>query len=248
MTNGDNFTMPVAPMGYGNGGGFGFGGDGAWWLLVLLFALGGWGNGGFGYGNGGGFVGADVQRGFDQSAVMGGITGLNAAVTSGFSAAEVAACNRALTDLQAGYSNTQAIVGQLTAMQMAQQQCCCDNRAGLADLKYTIATEACADRSAVSDGVRDIIANQTAGIQTILDKLCDQELQAVRRENENLRTQLNMANLAASQTAQTSAILADNARQTTALEQYLNPVPIPAYIVQNPACCNQNYGCGCNAA
>ena len=246
MTSGENFTMPVAPMGYGGGGFGGFGADMGWWILILLFALGG---GGWGFGgNNGGFVGADVQRGFDQSAVMNGITGLNAAVTSGFSNAEVAACNRALTDLQAGYGNTQAIVGQLTAMQMAQQQCCCDNRAGLADLKYTIATEACADRSAVSDGVRDIIANQTAGIQTILDRLCDQELQAVRRENDNLRTQLNMANLAASQTAQTSAILADNARQTTALEQYLNPVPIPAYVVANPACCNQNYGYGCGVA
>lgn len=236
MTNGDNFTMPVAPMGYGNGGGFGFGGDGAWWLLVLLFALGGWGNGGFGYGNGGGFVGADVQRGFDQSAVMNGITGLNAAVTSGFSAAEVAACNRALTDLQAGYSNTQAIVGQLTAMQMAQQGCCCDTRASIEDLKYTVATEACANRSAL-----------TANTQMILDKLCQQEIDALKEKNADLRTQLNLANLAASQTAQTGAILADNAKQTVALEQYLNPVPIPAYIVQNPACCNQNYGYGCGS-
>jgi hypothetical protein len=129
-------------------------------------------------------------------------------------------------------------------MQSQQAECCCENRLGLANLGADIAREACADRAAVADALKDVIAQNTAQTQRILDKMCQQELDAERRENQNLRTQLNMANLAASQTAQTSRILADNAAQTQALEQYLNPVPIPAYPVQNPNCC-QNTGCGC---
>jgi len=91
-------VMPVSPYGGYTGGGFGgFGGDsGAWFLLILLFALGGWG-GGFGYGGGMGGAGTmlvnnDVQRGFDQSALMTGITGLNSAVTSGFGDIQTALC------------------------------------------------------------------------------------------------------------------------------------------------------------
>jgi hypothetical protein len=130
-------------------------------------------------------------------------------------------------------------------MQSQQAECCCENRLGLANLGADIAREACADRAAVADALKDVIAQNTAQTQRILDKMCQQELDAERRENQNLRTQLNMANLAASQTAQTSRILADNAAQTQALEQYLNPVPIPAYPVVNPNCCQQNAGCGC---
>lgn len=223
--NGNNMIMPVSPM-YGDGNS-GFGGnDGAWWLLILLFALGGnWGGfGGYGGGQGGAEFQNEMNRSFDTAAITGQLSGIQNAVTNGFSSAEISACNRAQT-----LNNT------LAAMQMAQQQCCCDNRAAIADLKYTVATEACADRAAVSDG-----------IQTILDKLCQQEIDALKTQNANLQTQLNMANLAASQTAQTGTILADNARQTVALEQYLNPAPIPAYVVQNPNCCTpQGSGCGC---
>lgn len=229
----------------------GWGGDGAWWLLVLfLFAFnGGWGNGGFnGYG--------DVQRGFDQSATMSGISGIQTSLSNGFANAEVAACNRAMdamqtaytnqiADLQSSFASQTALANQLNGITASLQNCCCENRAGIADLKYTIATEACADRAAVTDGVRDIIANQTASTQAVLDKLCQQEIDALKAENANLQTQINMANLAASQTAQTARILSDNAAQTVALEQYLNPAPVPAYTVQNPNCCTSNGGCGC---
>lgn len=99
LTNGsEGFTMPVMPMGgYGNGG-FGFGGDqGAWWLLILLFALGGWNNGGFGggYGNGGAvpYIANDVQTGFDQAAVMGGLNGITSAVSNGFSDVQQSLCS-----------------------------------------------------------------------------------------------------------------------------------------------------------
>lgn len=217
-------------------GNSGWGGDGAWWLLVLfLFAFnGGWGNG---FGGGYGGTGAEVQRGFDQNATMSALTGISNTLNSGFANAETArwATQTNLTD-------------QLNTIAMAQQNCCCENRAAIADLKYTIATEACADRAVVSDGVRDIIASNTANTQAILDKLCQQEIDALKTQNANLQTQINMANMQASQTAQTARILADNAAQTVALEQYLNPAPVPAYMVQNPNCCPNNFsGCGCGS-
>lgn len=264
-SGGDGMVMPVAPM-YGNNSGFGgWGGDGCWWLLLLLFALGGgWGNGFGGFGGGDMVMPYmwntatqnDVNRGFDTATLTSQLSGIQNSINSGFASAEVAECNRAMNAMQTAYTNqiasmnqsfanSQALDNRLSAMEMAQQNCCCENRAGIADLKYTIATEACADRAAVNDGVRDIIANQTHGIQTILDKLCQQEIDALKTQNANLQTQINMANLAASQTAQTARLLADNAAQTNALEQYLNPVPIPAYVVQNPNCCTTWNGCGC---
>jgi hypothetical protein len=150
-----------------------------------------------------------------------------------------------IASMNQNFANQQALQQTLFGMQQAQSECCCENRLGLANLGADIAREACADRAAVSDALKDVIAQNTAQTQRILDKMCQQELDAERRENQNLRTLLNMANLAASQTAQTGRILADNAAQTQALEQYLNPVPIPAYVVQNPNCCTQNFGCGC---
>lgn len=138
--------------------------------------------------------------------------------------------------------NQAAISNGFQNMQSQFANCCCENRLATANLGTTIAAEGSATRSTIDGGIRDVIVSQTAGTQRILDKLCDQELAAERRENDQLRQQLNMANLAASQTAQTAAILADNARQTTALEQYLNPTPIPAYTVANPNCCTTSCG------
>ncbi len=75
--------------------------------------------------------------------------------------------------------------------------------------------------------------------------MCQDKIDAKNEQIANLQTQLNLANLRGSQDAQTAAILAGQAAQTAALEQYLNPSPIPAFVVPNPACCNQNYGYGC---
>lgn len=226
----------------------GFGnGNGAWWIILFLFAL-GWG--GYGYGNGGGNgVDAYMQRGFDQTAVMNGINGLTSAVANGFANAEVSRCNGQTNILQAMNNNQMGTIQGMNTLAMGLQNCCCENRASVADLKYTVATEACADRSAISEALRDVIANNTANTQAILDKMCQQEIDALKTQNANLQTQLNMMNLAQSQTAQTAQILADNANQTNALEQYLAPVPRPAYIVANPNGCNcgNNFGCGCGS-
>lgn len=238
--NGNGLVMPVSPM-YGNGSTNGFGwGDGSFWIIILfLFAF--MGNG---WGNWGGNsettqVNNDVQRGFDQQAVMSGLNGINAAVANGFAGAEISRCNAQANVLQT-----------LNDMAMNMQSCCCENRAQAADLKYTIATEACADRQAVTDALRDVIASNTANTQAILDKMCQQEIDALKTQNANLQTQINLANLTASQTDQTAKILADNATQTATLKQSLNPTPVPAYVVQNPNCCGTNFygGCGCGVA
>lgn len=219
---GTAMTMPVAPMGGGYGNGL-FGGDGAWWLIILLlFANNGWGNG-FGFGGGGAMpwmMGQnDVQRNFDQSAIMNGITNLTGSLSN----------------------------------------CCCENRLATADLKYTVATEACADRAAVNDGIRDLMAANTAntqaivnstnaGFTSIMDKICQLELDGKNAQIAELQAALNEANRRASQNDQTAQILASQAAQTAALEQYLRPTAMPAYIVQNPNCCNQNTGFGCGCA
>ena len=249
--NGYSLADIAAATGNNNNNGFGgFNGDGAWlFLLFILILMGGWGNG-YGYGpNGGGAVtatvNADVQRGFDQSAVINGINGITTAINNGFSNAEVSRCNAQANVLQTLNNNQANLSTQLNTIAMNQQNCCCENRAGLADLKYTVATEACADRSAISNALKDVIASNTANTQAILDKLCQQEIDALKAQNQQLQMQSYLANLAASQNAQTGQILNDNAIQTTTLLRALNPAPIPAYVVANPNGCNCNNGCGC---
>lgn len=253
----------AAVMGNNGSNGFGFGGDGAWWLLVLfLFALSGngWGNG-FGGGFGGNamfpyMIGnntqSDVQRGFDQSAVMSSLNGITGAISNGFANAEISRCNSQANILQTLNNNNNAVISGMNSLAMSLQNCCCDNRAGLADLKYTVATENCADRTALNEGLTNMMmannANTQAivnatniGIQSIMDKICQLELDGKNDRIAELQTQLNEANRRASQTDQTAQILASQAAQTAALEQYLNPAPIPAYVVANPNCCPQYY-------
>lgn len=236
LTDENNMVMPVAPMYGGNGGGFGssWGNDGSFWLLILfLFAFmgNGWGNGV----NGGGttYVANDIQRGFDQATVTGGINDIAANMCNGFSNVQQALCNGFNQAEVSNNARQMADMQQMFALQSQMSQCCCDNRAATADLKYTIATEACADRTAVSNALRDVIASNTANTQAILDKMCQQEIEALKTQNANLQTQLNMANLAASQGVQTSQIISE----------LMPKAPIPAYVVKNPYCtCEQATG------
>lgn len=264
--------MAAVLRGNGNGNGWGDGASGGWWIILffLLCLNGGWNNG---WNNGGQapaqYVAADVQRGFDQQATTSQISQLQTQVGQGFADAAVANCQgnanitAAITNAQ--FATAQAIGGAkdtialgLNQLAMANQQGFNDNKAGQADLKYTIATEACADRQAISDGLRDLMAQNTAntnaiiqsntqGFQAIQDKLCQLELDNVKQENERLRTQLNMATLNASQTAQTAAILQGQQAQTQAVISSCCPKPVPAYTVPNPNCgCGGIYG-GCGA-
>ena len=250
LTDDSNIVMPVSPMG-GNGFGNGFGGDG-WWIILLLLVAGG--VGGFGGGFGGGEIypwmnQADLTTsGFQnlatqnqisaissgigdlQTQLCGGFAGVNASIANGFAQTEIADNARQMANMQ-----------QMFGIQSTLQNCCCENRANIADLKYTVATENCADRAAISEGIRDLLTANNANTQRILDQMCADRLSQKDERIADLERQLTMANLSASQTAQTAQLLADNSRQTTALEQYLNPVPVPAYIVANPNGC----GCGC---
>ena len=248
--NGLSAADVAAVMG-NNGNGFGWGGDGAWWLIVLFlfaFAGNGFGNG-FG-GNGGGMfypwmmgnTQNDVQRGFDQSAVMSGI----GAIQNSLANAEVSRCNAQANVLQTLNNNQAASLQAMNALAMSLQNCCCENRAGVADLKYTVATENCADRQVVSDGFRDLTVAIGDKVQMVMDKLCALELDGVKQRNQDLLAENNALKFAQSQEQQNGYFA--NALNNAVAR--LNPTPIPAYAVQNPNCCtNQGWngcGCGCN--
>lgn len=244
-SNGMGMYMPVAPA---NGGGFGngFGGDG-WWILLLLLFAGGWGNGfGGGFGGFGGDLypwmnnSQNINNGFrDQmlndniTSIRDGVSGISNQLCNSFAAVEQGANTRQMANMQSMFD-----------LQSALQNCCCENRLATANLNSTIISENCADRQTINEGVQAILTNQSANTQRILDQMCADKIDAKNEKIADLERQLTMANLAASQTAQTSRLLADNAAQTVALEQYLNPVPVPAYIVQNPNCCYNSCGCG----
>lgn len=236
----------------GNNGGFGNWGDGSFWIIVLfLFALmGNWGGNGFG-GNGGGampyVINNDVQRGFDQSAIMSGITGLSSTMTNGFANAEISRCNGQTNVLQTLASNQMANMQGFNAITSSFQNCCCENKLATSDLKYLISNEAAATR-----------ANTDAKVQTVIDKLCQLEMDGIKQNYENriggmqneidsLRAALNNVNGQASQNAQTAQIIANNEAQTVALERYLAPTPVPAYPASQMNYCNMpNFGCGCS--
>lgn len=228
-----NMYMPVVPMGNGNGNDGGmFGGNWMWFLLVWM-AMFGWGNGSFG-GYGGG-VGSEVQRGFDQSAVMNGIQGVQGAVANGFAQAEIAANGRQMADMN-----------QYFQMQTAFQNCCCENRLASANLGNIVAQEGAMTRQALASGV-----------QSIHDKLCQLEMDGIKQNYENriagmqntidaLRDANQNFRNAASFGALGDRLQASQDAQTNALEQYLAPTPRPAYVVPNPNCCQQNgYGYSC---
>ncbi|WP_295158619.1 hypothetical protein [Selenomonas sp. AE3005] len=266
--------MAAVLRGNGNGWGNDGGGYGGWWIILffLVCMMGGWGNNGWGNnGNGGGampYIGAtaDMQRGFDQQSTTNALNNLSAQVGNGFADAAVARCagdaniTAAVTNSQFGVTNAvnsakDVLANGMNQLAMSLQNCCCENRAGLADLKYTVATENCADRQALNDGLRDLMAQNTAntnaivqsqnsGFQSVLDKLCQLELDNVKRENDQLRTQLNMANLAASQTAQTAQILQGQNAQAQYIMESCCPKAKPAYVVPNPCGCGGFGTCG----
>lgn len=188
-----NTYMPVAPM-----GGMGdFGGNG-WWIILLFLFMGFGGGFGNGFGNNAaGFVNADVQRGFDQSAVMGGVNNLQNAMTGGFGDLQTSLCG-GFAGVNAAINNgfAQAEIGE-NARQMANMQQMFALQTQVNQVQNTVQSEGSSTRAAILE--------QT---NSILTKLCDQEIEQLRQANLNLTNQLNMANLAASQTAQTQQIIA----------------------------------------
>lgn len=244
LSSGDLSAADVAAV-VGNGNnGFGNWGDGSFWIIILfLFAMfGGWNNGGF---NGG--QAPAVQQGFDQAAIMNSLSGIQSGICNGFANAESAAASRQMATMQQDFATLTAMNQGFSNLQAQQASCCCENRLAVANLGSDIAREACADRQAVNDALQTVLGSINTGIQSIKDQMCQDKIDAKNEEIANLRQQMSMMQLGASQNAQTQAIIANNDLQTAALEQYLAPTPRPAYIVQNPNCCAQNLygGCGC---
>lgn len=219
--------------------------------------MGGWGNG-FGGNNGGGY-GGEVQRGFDQNATMSGIGNLQSgisglstqlcnccsdmqqAVAQGFANAETAATSRQMANMNQAFAGQMAMTQGFNALGSQFADCCCENRLGIANLGADIARENCADRAAVSDGIRDVITNQTANTQAILDKLCQQEIEAKNDEIGQLRQEVLYARGQASQIAQNTAII-------NGVYNRLNECPVgtvPVYGEQPIFTCNNNTCCGC---
>ena len=245
-------TMPVAPANTGNGGGFGWGGESVWMIvLFLIFAVFGWGGNGWG-GNGNNGAAdnyvlasdfATLQRQIDSAAstlerkgditqqglcdgfyavnttLLNGFAGVNQNMSNGFQTAELSRCNQ-----QA------ALMQQLNAMQMQNQECCCENRAAIAQVRYDMATQACDTRNTVNTAARDIIDANNQNSRAILDFLTQSKLQDLQTANQELRLQ-------ASQAAQNNYLISQ-----------LRPTPIPAYQSCNPwagGSYNGCAGCGC---
>lgn len=274
--NGIGATMLVQPTGNvgqpypvymgQNGGNNGFGNDNGWWivLLIILIAAGGWN----GYNNNGGAFGGQpiivndgnggsVQRGFDQAAIMSGIMGVQngvqglstqlcnccadmaQTVNSGFANAETAANARAMANMQ-----------QLFGLQSQFAECCCENRLANCQTQNIIQNEGNMTRFADANNTRDLLTNQTANTQAILDKLCQLELDAKNDKINDLERQLTMANLNASQTAQNAFIAQGFADEVDQLYNRLSNCPVPSMPVYGRTpiftCPSQNNGgCGC---
>lgn len=263
------FTMPVVPAtegGYGNGGW----GDGGWlWIIVVFALLFGWGNngwGGFGGGNnGGGYVAtaatqADIQRGFDNQAVISKLDGITNGLCDGFYAVN----NSMLTGfngintniMQTGYGIQQAInadtvanMQNTNALQAQLAQCCCSNKEAISNTNYNMATQANAIQQSIDKGfcqlnynaatnTRDIIDNANANTRALLDYFCQDKIATLQAENNDLRR-------AASQDRQSALLTTAMASQTQQIINAVNPAPIPSYQVPNP---NVYYGCnsGCS--
>ena len=272
---GSNMVMPVSPMYGNNGGGFGFGDGNGFWILLLFLLLGnnGWGNGFGGFGGGdiypwmnqsnqinGGFrdqmlntsingIQQSITTGFGdvQNSLCAGFAGVNATVNGAQNAIAQQMYANQLADLERSFAAQTATTAGMNALQGQMAQCCCDNRAATADLKYTVATEACADRAAVNDALRDVIAANSASTQRILDQLCADKIEQKNDTIAQLRSELMYARGQASQDVQTAAIQAGQRALANEVEQYVAPAPRPAYVVANPNCCQPNYACGCGA-
>lgn len=232
----DNFAMGYAlGQDSGNNSNGMFGGDG-WWALIIFAMIFGWGNGGFG-GYGGGQSGADTRTaiydGFTMNNVENGIRGiqqgicdstyaLNNAITGGFHGVD-----RGLCDLGRQLSD-----------------CCCENRAAIAQVRYDMATQACDTRHAIQESTRDIIENANCNTRSILDFLVQDKISTLQAENQDLRR-------AASQDRQNAYLTTFITAQNQQLRQEIAPCPVPAYTVPAPyPYCGSGYGygnngCGC---
>ena len=266
--------------GNGGGFGNGFGGDWAWILLLLLLGWGnnGWGgNGGFGGGFGGEYpwlangqqnIMTNTNNGFRDAMINDGITGIRDGISSlstqlcnccsdtqmalanGFAGVEQGANARQIANMQTAFAGQTAMNQGFNSVQSQLAQCCCDNRLATCQTQNIVQNEGNATRFADANNTRDIIDSQTRGTQAILDKLCSLELDGYKRENDNLRQQLNMATLRESQTAQNAFIAQGFSDEVDQLYNRLSNCPVPSTPVYGRTpifTCNNGCGCSGNA-
>lgn len=184
-----------------------------------------------------------------QMALCNGFNGVNTNMMQGFAGVEANANARQIANMQQGFGFQTAVAQGFNGLQAQLADCCCENRLATANQTATILAENCADRAALSDGVRDIIASQTAGTQRIIDQLCQDKIDAKNDEIQQLRQQLNMQTLAASQAAQNAFITQGFSNEVDALYNRLSNCPVPSMPVYGRTpiftCPSQNQGCGC---
>lgn len=269
-----NMVMPVSPMNGNGNGNSGFGGDWGWIVLLLLL---GWGNNGFG-GNGGGnniypwMNQANLTSDGFQNAMMNdniteirsGVSNLSTqlcnccgdmqmALANGFAGVEQGANARQIANMQTAFAAQTAMQQGFNQLASQQADCCCENRLANCQTQNIIQNEGNATRFADANNTRDIIDATNRGNQMILDKLCQLELDGFKRENDNLRTQLNMATLRESQTAQNAFISQGFANEVDQLYNRLSSCPVGTVPVAgnvplfscNPSFNGNNGGCGC---
>lgn len=241
--------------GWGNGNGNGFGGFG-----------GGFNNEYAWLSNGQKEIMQNTTNGFDTlqlsnqlNGINGGVQALatqlcnccadmNQTVNAGFANAETAANARQMADMQQSFNNQIATLQGFNGMSSQLANCCCENRLGIANLNSTILAENCADRAALADGLKDVLINQTANTQRILDQLCNDKIDAKNEKIADLERQLQMADLKASQIAQTAELRRGQEAEVDALYNRLSNCPVPSTPVYGriPIFTCNNGGCGCN--
>ena len=235
-----------------------FGGDGSWWIIVLfIFAFFGWGNNGWGNnGNGGGYVAtaatqADIQRGFDNSAVISKLDGISNGLCDGFYSMNngmLTGFNGINTNImQTGFGIQQAInadtvanMQNTNALQTQLANCCCETREAIQGVNYNMAQNTCALQNTMNNNTRDLLENQNSNTRAILDYLCQKETADLRAENQALK-------LAASQSNQNAVLQAAMDANTAEILRRTAPLPVPAYPASNLYGYYGNNGCGCNS-
>ena len=247
FNTGNCASVPLVANIDGNGNNNGWGTDGSWlWFLIVVFAIfGGWGNGfgGFGGGANGG-VGSEIQRGFDNQAVVSKLDGITNRLCDGFYAVQNGMNGINTNILQTGFGIQQAInadavanMQNTNALQSQLANSCCETREAIQGVNYNMATNTCALQNTMNSNTRDIIDSQNAGTRAILDYLCNEKISSLQAENNDLRR-------AVSQDRQNELLTTQMAAQTQQIINAVNPPAIPAYVVPNPNA--YAYGCGCN--
>lgn len=171
------------------------------------------------------------------------------AVNNGFASAEVSNNARQTANMQQAFNSQIATLQGFNNIGTRLDDSCCENRLGIANLNSTILSENCADREALSNGIRDIVSNQTANTQRILDQLCQDKIDEKNEKISDLQRQLSMKDLQASQTAQNALISQGFANEIDALYNRLNACPVPTTPVYGRTpifTCNGGCGCGMN--